>query len=257
MTTDKQAVKVRLGDHHRAILDSLAIQLGLSKNAVIEHLLDSAKSVKATPVESIPVFYRDQTLDARSRAYHQVFAQFEHKQILGSKTYYHHAGLKLVCELEAKTKDTPQKLRVWLSFPDDELHINDDGTFLRYKGKQIEWFTKREIAELEAIAAPTAALKVVNKEIAIEVAIDAPTPTIERPIAAELLTLGLDLVEPTILTKDEFRQKFSLDDAAYSLAGMDGKPDAGGWLAPSGERWFVSGGRKNRTWSLQPALVAV
>lgn len=40
MTTDKQAVKVRLGESHRATLDSLAIKLSLSKNAVIEQALE-------------------------------------------------------------------------------------------------------------------------------------------------------------------------------------------------------------------------
>ena len=281
MTTDKQAVKVRLGDRHRAILDSLAIELGLSKNAVIEHLLDGANSVKATPVESIPVFYRDQILDARSKAYNQVFAQFDHKQILGSKTYYHHAGLKLICELNAKTKDTPQKLRVWLLFPNDELHINDDGTFLRYKGEQIEWFTKSEIAELEAMAVvkattkkakkaieqPIAALKVDHKEIAIEAVIDAPTPSIEQVVEPTIKKAKVALAKPipavkrpkvetpTILTKEALKVKYDLTHDAYLVASSSYNASEG-WLAPDGSTWFMVGTKKNRAWTSRPVALA-
>lgn len=97
--------------------------------------------------------------------------------------------------------------------------------------------------EATAVGEPT------NEEIAIEVFNDAPTPLVEvvdKPTQ-------LSSIE---LTRDEFRQRWGLEDnGKYSKALNDGRDQ--GYLTDDGSLWKVEGKSKTAVWTMQPSLVAV
>lgn len=295
MATDKKATTLRLSDRHRDILDRLATDSGLSKNAVIELLLEKAHNTQSDVTLAKASFDRTLNLngsdvttpksDITLKGLDAERAILDGRKVDlgdGDVFLYLNGWLWVV----SKTANGSQKIigryRECPSFIADEL-VRAKPCFDKLKSALENWELVKGLEYIDRIGwgnscypmslaealfyhlpecileealtrierykaslETTAAVEVVKNEIAIEVVNDAPTPINE--VVNEPTQLSLTAL-PQQLTKDEFRQKFSLDDAAYSLAGMSGKPDAGGWLSPGGDRWFISGSRKNRTWS--------
>lgn len=217
-----------------------AIKARLSK-------LENATHLPPTEaVEDRPKFYKGQPITGQSsKLYELVWSSFEATQKVNlprlKGTYRLSNKLGIICKTVGTSRSGKSKLEVWLTFPDDKVILNPDGTFFNVSDeKGVEWFTEKELAALAkekavteeqpiepSIEQPKIAIEPTNDETPTEVAIEIPSPIHEPQI-----------VEPSIMSFKDLQHRYGIfgqaKDPVYEAARGDG------WQSPDGLVWLLN-----------------
>lgn len=182
----RKLVSFRATEGELAEIERLVKASGLSKQEYLlscalgtrshTHILNADSSIKGSHSKkptllSAPKFVRGQEITAQSAKIYSQLIRGSYQETSRGK-YLLSTELNLICQVKAgkKSRAGKNKLEVVAYYPDDEVVFFDDGNFLRSNGEQIEWFTKKELADVElakvaAIAEATAAIEPPNEEI--------------------------------------------------------------------------------------------